>query len=56
MINVCVVGLGGRGRSLINNVLVNNEDVNVAAVCDVYEDRVQLTLERIKEKGGNAIG
>ena len=56
MINACVVGLGGRGRSLTRNVLLNNADINIVAVCDLYEDRVQMTLDLVKEKGGEAKG
>lgn len=52
MINACVVGLGNRGYSLIQNVLVNNDDINIVAVCDIYEDRVQKALELIKGKKG----
>ena len=56
MINACVVGLGHRGYPLIQNVLVNNEDINIVAVCDVYEDRIEQALELVKEKGGNPTG
>ena len=52
MINACVVGLGHRGYSLTQNVLVNNDDINIVAVCDIYEDRVQKALELIKGKKG----
>lgn len=56
MINACVIGLGQRGRALINTVLLNNSDVNIVAVCDVYEDRIEKALNSIKEAGGNALG
>lgn len=56
MINACVIGLGQRGRTLINTVLLNNSDVNIVAVCDVYEDRIEKALNSIKEAGGNALG
>ena len=56
MINACVIGLGSRGRMLVEGVLVNNEDITIAAVCDVYEDRVNDILEIVKENGGNATG
>lgn len=38
-----VIGLGGRSRSLIRNMLAM-EDVEIAAICDVHEDRRQLAL------------
>ena len=44
--------MGNRGYSLIQNVLVNNDDINIVAVCDIYEDRVQKALELIKGKKG----
>ena len=53
MINACVIGLGSRGFHLTRNVLLNNDDVNILAVCDLYEDRVQNAQELIKEKKGN---
>lgn len=56
MINACVVGLGNRGFSLMKNVLMNNEDIRVVAVCDLYQDRVDRALEHIAEKGGEAKG
>ena len=53
MINACVIGLGSRGFHLTRNVLLNNDDVNILAVCDLYKDRVQKVQELIKEKKGN---
>ncbi len=53
MINICVVGLGCRGYSMLCDVLLNMDDLNVLSVCDVYEDRVQQAVEAA---GGNAQG
>ncbi len=53
MINTCVVGLGCRGYSMLCDVLLNMEDLNVLSVCDVYEDRVQQAVEAT---GGKAQG
>ena len=44
------IGLGPRGKDLLNNVLHNFNDVEVVAVCDVYADRVTDALEMIKQK------
>ena len=55
MVNACVVGLSGRGYSLVNNVLVNNSDINIVAVCDIYEDRIERTKNLVKEKKGNEV-
>ena len=56
MLNVCVIGLGKRSYNLISKILLNNPDVNITAVCDIYEDRIQKALECIKVHGGNAKG
>ncbi len=56
MINACIVGLGNRGFGLLKSVLLNNEDLRVVAVCDLYQDRIDRALERIKEQGGEAKG
>lgn len=48
-IRIGVVGLGGRGRSQMS-VLLDMEDVDIAAVCDVYEDRVQVAIEDVAAK------
>lgn len=46
------LGLGQRGNGLLSNVLNNFPDVEVVALCDEYEDRVDSCFERIKEKRG----
>ncbi len=56
MIRSCVIGLGQRGYSLLKNILLKNKDVEVVAVCDLYEDRVTRAQEKIKEEGGDAKG
>lgn len=56
MINACVVGLGCRGYNLVCEVLLKNEDVNIVAVCDVYEDRVSRAVEAVKNAGQDAEG
>lgn len=49
ILNIGMIGLGQRGRGLLNTVLANS-DVNVIAVCDLYEDRAIAAMEVIKEK------
>jgi predicted dehydrogenase len=49
--NVAVIGVGGRGTSLMRQLLTMGEergDVHVGAVCDVYEKRRQLAQEQSK--------
>lgn len=38
-LRVGLIGLGARGSSLLESVLLPMEDVEITAVCDVYEDR-----------------
>ncbi|MBP1992745.1 Gfo/Idh/MocA family protein [Paenibacillus eucommiae] len=45
-----VIGLGDRGRSLLNNLL-NMDEVEIMAVCDSYEDRMQMTMELVEAAG-----
>ena len=56
MINACVIGLGQRGRSLVKSVLLNNPEVNIISVCDLYEDRVAKAVTSIRDAGGDARG
>lgn len=51
-IRVGQIGLGGRGLGLLQNVILLQEDVEVVAVCDLYEDRMQVAAEAIKVKRG----
>ena len=45
-----VIGLGGRGRGLLKTLL-EMEDVAVPALCDLYEDRLQLGAEMVVNSG-----
>ena len=50
------IGLSKRGSGLLG-LLLNMPDVDVPAVCDRYEDRVQAAVEKVKEaKGYEATG
>ena len=50
-IRLGIVGLGGRGIGQMQTLL-GMPDVEVAAVCDVYPDRVEKAREIVKEKRG----
>ena len=56
MINVCVVGLGGRGFGLLRGQLLTNKDIRVLSVCDLYEDRIARAVDFIRSAGGDALG
>ncbi|WKN44189.1 Gfo/Idh/MocA family protein [Tunicatimonas pelagia] len=49
-LNVGLIGIGLRGTNHLNNLLLR-DDINIAAICDVDDTRVQLNLESIKKKG-----
>ncbi|MBE6565162.1 MAG: Gfo/Idh/MocA family oxidoreductase [Ruminococcaceae bacterium] len=56
MINACVVGLGNRGYDLLKKVLLKISSLNIVAVCDLYEDRIQRAIELVREAGQDAKG
>ncbi|CAG7659043.1 Gfo/Idh/MocA family protein [Paenibacillus allorhizosphaerae] len=49
-VKLAVIGLGGRGRGLLKNLLAM-EDVEIPAVCDPFEDRLQMGLEIVEGTG-----
>lgn len=51
ILNVGVVGLGQRGYSLINDLLIHMKDVRVSAVSDVYPDRVSRAAATVETAG-----
>ena len=51
-VNIGVIGISGRGQSMLNELL-KCEGVCVNAVCDKYEDRAQKGKEIVLEKAGN---
>ena len=59
-VRIGFIGLGGRGAScfntpgnigLLGNVLNNAKDAIVTAVCDKFEDRVELAANKVVAKG-----
>ena len=51
-IKIGVIGLGQRGYSMIRDVILAFDDVEVAAVCDEYDDRIEKAASLIFEKSG----
>ena len=47
-VHLACIGLGGRGTGLAN-LVASMEDVHIAAVCDVYSDRVEQAIDHISE-------
>ena len=51
-IRLGVIGLSGRGFGLITTVL-RTEGIQIAAVCDLYEDRRQRAVREVEKAAGN---
>ena len=49
LIRIGVIGLGCRGRSLLNTSL-SCEGVKTIALCDNYQDRIDMAIDMVKEK------
>ncbi|MFC4601003.1 Gfo/Idh/MocA family protein [Cohnella hongkongensis] len=47
-----MIGLGARGASLLEMIVRNAKDVEVAAVCDLYEDRREAAADQVAQAGG----
>lgn len=56
MIKACVIGLGQRGSQLLRDVLVKIDKLEIVAVCDLYEDRVEKALEVLEGASQKAQG
>lgn len=50
-LRVGIIGLGNRGKSLLDMVLVKLDDIDYTAVCDLYEDRVEDAAKSIVDSG-----
>ena len=48
-----VIGVGGRGFGMIRSVLSKMKDVEIVAVCDEYQDRVERAQAYVQENCGN---
>jgi hypothetical protein len=49
-LNVAVIGLGGRGSDLLSLILehrTNKADVEVVALCDVYQKRLNAASQKV---------
>jgi len=51
-VNVLFVGIGARGYGYLE-LLLSMEEVNVIAVCDLYEDRLKNGIKLVEDKKGN---
>ncbi len=51
-LKIGMIGLGGRGMGLMGMILKNAPDVEVAAVCDLYEDRREQAADKVEQERG----
>ena len=49
---MALIGLGARGGGLLEFLLLPMEDVDVPAVCDLYEDRREKAAAKVTEVRG----
>src|SRR5688572_25855624 len=49
-VKVGLIGCGGRGTGAIRNILDADKDVQITALCDVFETKVNSTLKSIKKR------
>ena len=50
-LNVGMIGVGLRGNNHMNNLL-QRDDVNIAAICDIDDSRIKIAQEEISKAGG----
>jgi len=49
-LNVALIGLGQRGLGHLNN-LMRRDDVDIAAICDIDQQQIRMSLEAIDAQG-----
>lgn len=49
-----LIGVGGRGRQAVNDLLTGAENVEVVALADIFEDQLEKNLKWLKEDKRNA--
>ncbi len=51
-IKIGQIGLGQRGLSLLEDVFLRQDDIEIVAVCDLYQDRMEQAAAAIKKVTG----
>ena len=52
---VGLIGLGSRGRTWVKDVLLALPYVRITALCDLFEDHMQMAADMIREHGGGDV-
>lgn len=47
-----IIGLGMRGSLILRDIILEMPNIDVCAVCDLYEDRLEKSAGLIQEKYG----
>ncbi|MHC4740724.1 MAG: Gfo/Idh/MocA family protein [Planctomycetota bacterium] len=50
-VRIGIIGMGGRGNSLMGNLLKMKGDCRIKAVCDIYPERAQAAQQRVVKAG-----
>ena len=50
-LKIGVIGLGKRGRGLVNNILKNSTLAEITAVCDKFSDRMEMVCDKVEKSG-----
>ena len=45
-----IVGCGGRGTQAVTDMLTGNENVELVAMADLFEDHLELSLKRLRDR------
>jgi Predicted dehydrogenases and related proteins len=51
-VKVGMIGLGHRGMGLLEHIILPMDDVEVVAVCDLYEDRIREAADKVGQAQG----
>lgn len=52
-VRIGMIGLGGRGMGLLEHIILGMQDVEVVAVCDLYEDRYTNAADKVEKARGH---
>ena len=53
-IKIGFIGLGNRGKSLLKDSILPQKAASIAAVCDIYEDRIEEGIKIVTDAGEEA--
>ena len=52
-LKIGIIGLGGRGFGLLQDVILEMDEIDVVAVCDCYDDRMDRAAKKVEMVKGN---